>query len=68
VLFDSIEQLLLMISTCEGIVGFEIFGSGEKITIQFVCPREKASSIKSLFQLMHREKCSMRALILLRVQ
>jgi hypothetical protein len=47
VLFDSIEQLLLMISTCEGIVGFEIFGSGEKITIQFVCPRENASSVKS---------------------
>ncbi|MFI5405263.1 MAG: type IV secretory system conjugative DNA transfer family protein [Nitrososphaerales archaeon] len=47
VLFDSIEQLLLMISTCDGIVGFEIFGSGEKITIQFVCPRENANSVKS---------------------
>lgn len=47
ILFDSIEQLLLMISACEGIIGFEIFGSGEKITIQFVCPRENSSSIKS---------------------
>ncbi|HZV69853.1 MAG TPA: type IV secretion system DNA-binding domain-containing protein [Saprospiraceae bacterium] len=47
ILFDSIEQLLLMISTCEGIVGFEIFGSGEKITIQFVCPQSNAGSIKS---------------------
>lgn len=47
VLFDTIEQLLLMISTFEGIVGFEIFGSGEKITIQFVCPRENANGVKS---------------------
>jgi hypothetical protein len=47
VLFDSIEQLLLMISACEGIVGFEIFGSGEKITIQFTCPQNNASSVKS---------------------
>lgn len=47
ILFDSIEQLLLMISTCEGIVGFEILGSAEKITIQFVCPRENVSSVKS---------------------
>jgi hypothetical protein len=46
VLFDTIEQLLLMISTFEVIVGFEMFGSGEKITIQFVCPRENASSVK----------------------
>ncbi len=47
VLFDSIEQLLLMISTCEGIIGFEIFGTGEKITIQFMCPRDNANSVKS---------------------
>lgn len=46
-LFDSIEQLLLMISTCDGIVGFEILGNSEKISIQFVCPRVFASSIKS---------------------
>lgn len=45
--FESIEQLLLMISTCEGIVGFEIFGNGKKITIQFVCPKVFARSIKS---------------------
>lgn len=45
--FDSIEQLLLMISTCDGIVGFEILGNGEKITIQFVCLRENANSVKS---------------------
>jgi len=47
VLFDSIEQLLLMLSTCHGIVGFELLGSSEKITIQFVCPRIYLSAVKS---------------------
>lgn len=47
VLFDSIEQLLLMVSTCDGIVSFEILGNSEKISIQFVCPKVFASSIKS---------------------
>jgi type IV secretion system coupling TraD/TrwB family protein len=47
VLFDSIEQLLLMVSTCDGIQGFEILGSSEKISIQFICPNTNASAIKS---------------------
>lgn len=47
VLFDSVEQLLLMVSTCDGIVGFEILGNSDKISIQFVCPKIFASNIKS---------------------
>lgn len=45
--FENIEQLLLMLSTCEGIVGFEIFGTKDRITIQFVCTSHKASAFKS---------------------
>lgn len=47
VLFDSVEQLLLMLSTCEGIVGFEIFGTKEKITIQFVSTGSNSHTFKS---------------------
>lgn len=47
VLFDSMEQLLLMLSTNDGIVGFEIFGTREKIIIQFVCTGTNAISFKS---------------------
>lgn len=44
---ENIEQLLLMLSTCEGIVGFEIFGTKERITIQFVCTSLKTGAFKS---------------------
>ena len=47
VVFEHIEQLLLMLSTSAGIVGFEIFGTREKITIQFVCTGSDASNFKS---------------------
>lgn len=45
--FENIEQLLLMLSTCEGIVGFEIFGTKDRIAIQFVCTSHKAGAFKS---------------------
>jgi hypothetical protein len=45
--FENIEQLLLMLSTCEGIVGFEIFGTKDKITIQFVCTSGNTSAFRS---------------------
>jgi hypothetical protein len=47
VVFENIEQLLLMLSTSRGIVGFEIIGTKEKISIQFVCTGHNASSFKS---------------------
>lgn len=47
IVFENIEQLLLMLSTCEGIVGFEIFGTKDRITIQFVCTSRKAGAFKS---------------------
>jgi hypothetical protein len=47
VVFENIEQLLLMLSTSRGIVGFEILGTAEKISIQFVCTGKNASSFKS---------------------
>ncbi len=47
VVFEHIEQLLLMLSTSQGIVGFEIFGTKEKITIQFVCIGRDANNFKS---------------------
>lgn len=47
VVFENIEQLLLMLSTSVGIVGFEIFGTDEKITIQFVCTGKNTGSFKS---------------------
>lgn len=45
VVFENIEQLLLMLSKAEGILGFEVFGTGKKISIQFVCT-DKGSDIK----------------------
>ncbi len=45
--FESIEQLLLMLSTNEGIVSFEIFGTHERITLQFVCSSQKANNVRS---------------------
>lgn len=50
VVFENIEQLLLMLSTSEGIVGFEVFGVKEKITIQFVCVGENPSHFKSYIE------------------
>ncbi len=47
VVFENIEQLLLMLSTSRGIVGFEILGTKDKISIQFVCTGRNASSFKS---------------------
>jgi len=47
VVFDNIEQLLLMLSTSSGIVGFEVLGTKDKISIQFVCTGHNASSFKS---------------------
>ena len=47
VVFEHIEQLLLMLSTSRGIVGFEIFGTRERITIQFVCTGRDANNFKS---------------------
>jgi hypothetical protein len=47
VVFENIEQLLLMLSTSRGIVGFEILGTAEKISIQFVCTGHNPSSFKS---------------------
>ena len=45
--FEHIEQLLLMLSTSEEITGFEIFGTGERIAIQFVCTGRNANTFKS---------------------
>ncbi len=45
--FDNIEQLILMLSTSEGIVGFEILGSKDRISIQFVCTGQNVNSFKS---------------------
>ena len=47
IVFEHIEQLLLMLSTSAGIVGFEIFGTREKITIQFVCTGRDANNFRS---------------------
>lgn len=50
ILFENIEQLLLMLSTSEGIVGFEIFGTKEKISIQFICIGPQANHFKSYIE------------------
>lgn len=50
IVFENIEQLLLMLSTSEGIVGFEIFGTKEKISIQFVCTGQRANHFKSYIE------------------
>lgn len=44
VVLENIEQLLLMLSTSEGIHGFEIFGTKDRITIQFVCTGQEANN------------------------
>lgn len=45
--FDYVEQLLVMLSGSDGIVGFEILGTGERITIQFVCTGKDTTRFKS---------------------
>jgi len=45
--FEHIEQLILMLSTSEGIVGFEIIGTGQKISVQFTCSNYDVGSFKS---------------------
>jgi len=45
--FDHIEQLLLMLATGEDIVGFEILGTHDQITLQFVCTSRNAAQFKS---------------------
>lgn len=45
--FEYIDQLLIMLSTSDGIVGFEILGTGERITIQFVCTSSDSVRFKS---------------------
>lgn len=47
VVFENIEQLLLMLSTSGGIVGFEILGTKERITIQFACNGRNSANFKS---------------------
>jgi hypothetical protein len=44
---ENIEQLLLMLSMGNGIASFEIFGTKERIAIQFVCPTENVHVFKS---------------------
>lgn len=46
--FERIEQLLLMISSDNHIVGFEMMSTSKELIIQFVCPVNKAGSISSL--------------------
>ncbi|MEZ4927917.1 MAG: type IV secretion system DNA-binding domain-containing protein [Saprospiraceae bacterium] len=49
VVFENIEQLLLMLSTSGGIVGFEILGTKDKISVQFVSSGKNPSGFKSYF-------------------
>lgn len=47
VVFENIEQLLLMLSTGRNIVGFEIFGTKDKISVQFASTGNNTGSFKS---------------------
>ena len=47
VVFENIEQLLVMLSTSESIVGFEVLGTKNRIIIQFVFTGRNATSLKS---------------------
>src|SRR5690349_9935868 len=47
VVFENIEQLLLMLSTSRGIVGFEIVGTKKKVSIQFICTDQDPANFKS---------------------
>ena len=47
IVFETIDQLLLMLSTSDGIVGFEIIGTEEKITIQIICTGGDAGQLRS---------------------
>lgn len=47
VVFENIEQLLLMLSTSRNIVGFEIFGTKDKISVQFAYTGNNPGSFRS---------------------
>lgn len=47
VVFENIEQLLLMLSTGRNIVGFEIFGTKDKISVQLVSTGNNSGSFRS---------------------
>lgn len=47
VVFENMEQLLLMLSTGRNIVGFEIFGTKDKISVQFAYTGNNSGGFRS---------------------